>query len=120
MQTLEMKGTAATPGVLFDGHTGSLQITGRALADDADRFFEPAMSWLREYSKAPKASTQLSFKLDYLNPESSKVILDILTLVEKLPGARVYWNFRNGDEDMEETGEEFAELVGVPFEFKTY
>jgi len=120
MQTLEMKGTAETPDILFNGQTGSFEISGRALADDAGKFFKPVLEWLNEYAKAPQRATELSVKLEYLNHASSKSILDVLTIIEKLKDARVYWFFREDDEDMEEAGEELAELVKVPFEFKVY
>jgi hypothetical protein len=33
----------------------------------------------------------------------------------------VYWYHHDDDEDMEEAGREFSDIVdGVPFEFKTY
>jgi hypothetical protein len=62
--------------------------------------------------------TNFTFKFEYLNTESAKSILDIITLLESISGARVCWYFNEDDEDMEEIGEELAELVSVPFEFK--
>ena len=115
-----MKGTSETPGVLLDGMNGTFEISGRALVTDARTFFKPAIEWLQEYSKAPRPITRLTIKLEYLNNESSKVILDILTVLEKINGASVHWYFKEDDEDMEEAGEELAELVNIPFEFRTY
>jgi len=120
IQKLEMKGTADTPDITLDGQNGNLEITGRALTDDARKSFKPVLDWLKEYAKSPQPNTQLSFKLEYLNTDSSKLILDILTILEQVPGAKVCWYFKDEDEDMEETGEELAELVKVPFEFRTY
>jgi hypothetical protein len=120
MQTLEIKGTSETPGILLDGQNGTFEISGRALVTDARSFFKPALEWLHEYANAPRPATRLTVKLEYLNNESSKVILDFLTILEKVNGSRVYWYFKEDDEDMEEAGEELAELVNVPFEFKTY
>ena len=45
---------------------------------------------------------------------------DILSKLESIPGMTVSWYFHEDDEDMEEAGTEFSELVEVPFEFKTY
>ena len=44
----------------------------------------------------------------------------MLTELEEIDGAKVTWYFHEDDEDMEEAGEEFADLVEVPFDFKTY
>jgi len=32
----------------------------------------------------------------------------------------VQWFYHEDDEDMQEAGEEFSELVEIPFEFETY
>jgi hypothetical protein len=120
MQMLEMKGTTETPAVMLNPENGVLEISGRALAEDANTFFKPVLGWIEEYAKSPRIATSLNFKLEYVNPASSKVFLDMIGLIEKLPGARVHWYFHDEDEDMEETGEELAELVKIPFEFITY
>jgi hypothetical protein len=46
--------------------------------------------------------------------------LDVLSKLEEIPGIKVNWYFHEDDEDMEEAGEEFSELVDIEFEFKTY
>jgi len=39
--------------------------------------------------------------------------------MEGIPESRVVWQFSDEDEDMEEMGQELAELVTVPFEYRT-
>jgi hypothetical protein len=46
--------------------------------------------------------------------------LDVLSALEEIKGIKVSWYFHDDDEDMEEAGQEFSELVEIPFEFKTY
>jgi hypothetical protein len=120
MQMLEMNGTPKTPTVKLDPKSGNMEISGRALADDAAQFFKPVGEWIAEYAQSPQRSTLLTFKLEYLNNESSKALLNVLGELEKIHGARVLWYFQDEDEDMEESGEELAELVKIPFEFRTY
>jgi hypothetical protein len=120
MEMLEIKGTPETPAVRLDPRSGNMEISGRALTDDAGKFFKPVNEWISQYSKGPQHAPLLTFRLEYVNPSASKAILDILGLLEKIPGARVLWYFHDEDEDMEETGEELAELVKIPFEFRTY
>ena len=120
MQMLEMEGTSKTPAVRMDPRSGNIEISGRALTDNAARFLEPIAKWVNEYVKEPQPSTLLTFKLEYVNPQSSKAFLDIIGMLEKVPGTRVLWYFHDEDEDMEETGEELAELVKIPFELRSY
>jgi hypothetical protein len=73
-----------------------------------------------EYAKDPLPETTFDFKLEYFNTASSKLILDVLTALEDIENAKVAWYFYEDDEDMEEAGEEFSELVDVDFELKSY
>lgn len=70
------------------------------------------------YARQPLETTELVFNLEYVNVESSKILFDLLREVEKIRGAKVLWYFHEDDEDMEEIGEELAELVRIPFVFK--
>lgn len=115
-----MAGTSESPYVCLDKRSGKFEISGRALVEKAPAFYKPALDWLRAYSQAPNAVTEFVFKLEYINTGSSKVILDILGILDRVPGAKVVWCFREDDEDMEEVGEEFSELAKVPFEFRLY
>jgi len=44
----------------------------------------------------------------------------VLSALEDIKGMKILWYFHEDDEDMEEAGQEFSELVEIPFEFKTY
>lgn len=118
MQPLNVAATEQTPKVTFNKSAGVFEISGRSLPEDARAFYKPVLGWLHEYAASPNAETALSFKLEYINTSSSKVVLELLGILQRINGAKVIWCFQDEDEDMEETGEEFSELVSVPFEFK--
>lgn len=120
MNPLEINGTADTPHVLMDKSSGRFEISGRSLTDNAPDFYKPIADWLKAYSSSPNVVTEVSFKFEYLNIESSKSVLDLLTILEKVKGTSVTWYFNEDDEDMEEIGEELAELVSIPFKFEIY
>ncbi|MEN7550145.1 DUF1987 domain-containing protein [Rapidithrix thailandica] len=120
MKALNLEGTEDTPRIILDKSTNSFELSGRALPEDAAEFFQPVLDWLDEYNNDANPQTPFIFKLEYFNTASSKLILDILSKLEDIEGSSVDWYFHEDDEDMEEAGEEFSELVDVPFEFKTY
>ncbi len=120
MSILELAGTEDTPQIVLDNRKGIMQISGRSLPEDAAQFFKPVLDWIQQYASAPGPDPVFVFKLEYFNTASSKLILDILYAIEGIPGMRVHWYFRDEDEDMEEAGQEFSELVNIPFEFKLY
>lgn len=120
MQIINLEGTEDTPKIILDQTNGIFEISGRSLPEDTAEFYKPVLQWLDAYASAPKPKTNFTFKLEYFNTASSKLILDILSKLESIPGTAVSWYFHEDDEDMEEAGTEFSELVELPFEFKTY
>ncbi len=120
MEIFNLEGTEDTPKVLFDKGNGIFELSGRSLPEDTAEFYEPILNWISEYATDLNDKTEFVFKLEYFNTASSKLILDLLSLLEDIEGTSILWYFHEDDEDMEEAGEEFSELVEIPFEFKTY
>jgi hypothetical protein len=120
MEIINLEGTEDTPKIILDKTNKIFEISGRSLPEDSAEFYQPVLDWLTEYAKDPLPETIFDFKLEYFNTASSKLILDVLTALEDIENAKVAWYFYEEDEDMEEAGEEFSELVDVDFELKPY
>lgn len=120
MEIIHLEGTEDTPKIILDKANGIFEISGRSLPEDSAEFYKPILEWLAAYSADPNPETNFVFKLEYFNTASSKLILDVLSALEDISNISVSWYFHEDDEDMEEAGEEFSELVEIPFEFKTY
>ena len=120
MEILNLEGTEDTPKIILDKKNGIFEISGRSLPEDSAEFYRPVLEWIEQYGEQPNTSTDFAFKLEYFNTASSKLILDVLSALEDIKGMKILWYFHEDDEDMEEAGQEFSELVEIPFEFKTY
>ena len=120
MEILNLEGAEDTPKIILDKKNGIFEISGRSLPEDSAEFYRPVLEWIDTYTAESNASTEFVFKLEYFNTASSKLILDVLSALEDIKGMKIIWYFHEDDEDMEEAGEEFSELVEIPFEFKTY
>ena len=124
MQVIKIKGSDDTPKVILDKEDGILEVSGRSLPEDVVAFYDPILEWLDEYAEDPNEKTVFDFKLEYFNTASSKLILDILLKLEDMADegrdVLVRWHFPDDDEDMEEAGEEYADIVAVPFEQVSY
>jgi hypothetical protein len=120
MELLKVEETDETPAVSLDPTSGVFEFSGKSLPEDVTTFFNPILAWLEEYETSPNATTKAIFKMDYFNTASSKLILDVLMKLEEIheehEGVSVEWHFREDDEDMEEAGEEYSEIVEIPFE----
>ncbi|MFC2080689.1 DUF1987 domain-containing protein [Bacteroidota bacterium] len=124
MEVLKIKGTEDSPQVIMDSEANIMELSGRSLPEDVITFYEPVLSWIEEYANNPLDNTVFNFKLTYFNTASSKVILDILTqfedMIEEGHPVLVRWHYADDDEDMQEAGEEYADMVDVPFEMVSY
>ena len=109
-----------TPKITLDAANEIFEISGRSLPEDVSKFYKPIFDWLDEYAQSPNAQTVFNFKLSYFNTASSKIILDILMKLEAMHEAGknvvIKWHYPSDDEDMEEAGAEYAEIVDVPIE----
>jgi hypothetical protein len=124
METIKIQGTEDTPKVILDKDKETMEISGRSLPEDVASFYDPILSWLDEYAASPNKKTVFNFKLVYFNTASSKLLLDILMKLEEIHEAGndvlIRWHYPEDDEDMEEAGEEYADIVDVPFEQVPY
>jgi hypothetical protein len=124
MDIIKIKGTDDTPSVILDAASNFFEIAGRSLPEDVAAFYSPIIDWLDKYIQSPNPKTNFNFKLVYFNTASSKLLLDILMKLEELhkngKEVLVKWHYSEDDEDMKEAGEEYADIVDVPFEQISY
>ena len=124
MEIMKIKGTDDTPSVILDKESEIFEISGRSLPEDVTTFYEPILNWLDEYAENPNSKTVFTFKLVYFNTASSKLLLDILMKLEEMyengNDIMIKWYYPEDDEDMEEAGEEYADIVDIPFEQVSY
>jgi hypothetical protein len=123
MDALTINGTTDTPDVLFDPNERTFSISGKSYPEDTKDFYSQILDWIDKYSNVCDGSTSLIIKLQYFNSSSYKPLLDILTKLKNVNGNNCSLNvqhYKDGDIDMKEAGEEFAELSGAAFTFHSY
>jgi hypothetical protein len=109
------------PGVVLDKNEGVFEIIGKACPENLEEFYDPIFRWLDEYSETPNNETFFDVKLIYYNTASSKALLKILQKLENLhkkgSNVTVRWHYDEEDEELLIAGEDYAELIKVPFIF---
>ena len=124
METIKILGTDDTPSVILDKKSNVFEFSGRSMPEDSGLFYEPIVEWFDDYSIHPNQETVISFKLIYFNTASSKLILDILSKLEEIyskgNSVLVKWYYPDDDEDMQEAGEEYSDILNLPFEHISY
>ncbi len=124
MESLRIKGTDEFPEIVLDKDSSKFKFSGRSIPEDVREFYTPILDWINKYAMSPNENTIVEFKMDYFNTASSKKILDILEVFEKMyeKGNNVFikWYYNELDDDMEEAGESFFEIVNIPNELIAY
>jgi len=124
METLKIEATDDSPQVLLDQEDNQFEISGKSLPEDVVDFFQPVMDWITSYKEKPNARTEFNLKMIYFNTASSKQIMDVLMILEEMveEGHEVVirWHSKQSDEDMQEAGKEYEEMLEIPFEHLTY
>jgi hypothetical protein len=124
MEAIILKGTYDTPDVILNAEEGVFEISGRSYPEDTAEFYIPILEWINNYVNNPNSETKFTFKLDYFNSSSYKPFLDILVKLGKLNNnghsVTILWYYKDGDWDIKEAGEEFSEIVDVPFTYDTF
>lgn len=124
MNTFFVEKTDDTPRLNFDPQKKIFQIAGKSMPDNPVKFYQPAFDWLNKFAEVANENNniRLEVRFDYFNTASSKIFLDLLDEFQKISEAGaavvVEWNYRKGDEDMQEAGQEYSEMIDIPFEFK--
>jgi len=124
MVALRIEPADDTPLVILDKQNKLFEISGKSMPEDVIRFYGPVLDWLNEYKSDPLELTIMNFKLIYFNTASSKLILDILMILEEMQEEGheilIRWHSLKNDEDMEEAGDEYSEMVDLKFEYHTF
>jgi hypothetical protein len=121
---LQLQATSTTPRVNLPSTGNEGHIEGNCYPENAFSFFEPIMSWLRNYRRDGGRRMTVNIRLDYFNTSSSKCLLDLFRLLQEMNAEglqmRVCWHYCQDDPDMRESGEEFSQDLKLPFELKAY
>ena len=128
MQVLFLKQTDFTPLVNFDFLEGKFEIKGESRHENTGKFYAQLTEWLLNLKQEVVANPTekelvFDFKFDYFNSTSAKYILDLLAILQEINDPLnkvkiiVRWHYDKLDEDMRDSGEEFSQLVSLPFEF---
>ncbi len=120
MEDLYIKGTNSVPSVEFK-ITGDIKLEGRALIENAFKFFEPLITWAKEFSIK---EMNIEVNLEYFNTSVSKQLLDLFKTFEANLNNKVInltWLYEEGDDEMLESGEIYEELLPrFNFSFKQF
>ena len=120
MENIIIEGTNKTPKIDFNS-SGKFRIEGRAIPEDAAKFFTDPLNWVIDYCKEPPPTTIVDIELEYFNSGASKYVLQILrelmNVEDKGCSLEINWYYEEGDDDILERGEYYASILDKEINF---
>ncbi len=120
MEKINIKETDTTPVVILDKENGVFRFEGKTLPENVAFFYQPIIDWFNEYIKDPNPETILVLKLEYINTASSKALFSLFIKLEEIIAkgldVKIKWYYADDDEDMKDVGEEYEDVIKLPFE----
>lgn len=121
MEKLIVRPTRITPLIYFDPNRGLLELRGKSSPENSIQFYSTLIRDLEEFGRNGKQNLIANFKFEYFNTSSSKCLFDIfrkLNIVrENGFELSINWYYEEDDEDMLEAGEDYADLLGIEFNY---
>lgn len=119
MNRLHIHATDKTPEIILDFRLGDLSVCGRSIIKDNPDFYKELIDALDTYIKNPAPITIAHIQLDYFGEMSSKSLLEVFKKLESIHRIKsdvsINWYYSFEDKDMRETGEDFENLLNIPF-----
>jgi len=108
------------PFLILDKKKGLIELRGSSIMEDPHAFYDPVMAWIYDYVKNPK-DTLVNIDLEYFNTSSAKILLILFKALSKINKSgfnlEVNWHYDKDDDDIRDTGHNFAVMSNVKFNF---
>lgn len=122
MKRIELKETNNTPHIVMDTVSNSITLEGKSFPEDSKDFYKTVLDWLNDYIASNPSSFSITFNLFYLSSSSiisvKQILMKIVEMVNKGAKAKVIWCYDDDDDDIRKTGEDYARITKLDFEFK--
>jgi len=116
---LNIEETIDSPKILLDAENSTFLIDGPSYPEDAYDVYDNVLDWVKQKDYPLNGELICHFKFKVLSSASRKMVYEILLELEKIHlangGILIHWHFEKFDEDMLEVGEDFSEIVNIPF-----
>ena len=121
MEKYYLEATKMTPEVVLDPQNKVFSISGSSRPENPMQFYKPIFDWITEYIENSNDRFTFEVKMSYFNTSTSKILLDLFELFERLAEEKdihVIWYHESDDDEMQEAGEELLDLVELSYEIK--
>lgn len=124
LKSIFIEPTATTPQIDLNHLTGELILSGRSIPENAAKIYMDILSWVSEYVKNPRHTTNLRLNLEYFNTTSSiwltKIIKSLCSInnTENTLFIHLYFSIEDFEsmevDDIKEALSPIIDIMGTP------
>lgn len=111
--------TKNTPYVNLDIKKGLIEFKGVSSPSNSIAFYDKIFKVLNLYRKSSNKELEVNMAFTHFNTSSSKCLFDILKAIKVLEKSgkdvTINWFYEQFDEDMREVGEDYSDVINMPF-----
>jgi len=126
MDSFIKEGSKLIPSIDFNPESGEFKVSGRmvSVAGEGYEYFKPLMEWVNQYALNPAKKTTVDVDLEYCSSGGIMILYQIFKILDVVykQGNEVetVWHYYLEDEDIEEKGSQFQDLIHFPFKVIPY
>ena len=119
MSPLIIESTKTNPYICFDPSSGIYEVSGKSFSENPQEIFVVVSEWLNNNLKNITDKIDLTIQAEYFNSVSKRLLLKMLRIFEKhcISGKNIMVIWKFGDEEVENDGIIYSQLLKIPFEF---
>ena len=120
MESINIEATDFSPEVIFDPDKKKYSIIGWSRPESPSKFYAPIMQWIDQNGAKCLNDATITFKVEYFNTPSARILREILDQLEKFhkKGVKISVNWYYDDEAAKEEFQyEFAQGLTIPINF---
>jgi len=127
MENIKIEGTDRLPEIDFNFGLGQFSIGGYSFPENVKVFYDPVITQLEDYlSSLEGGEVIFNISFIYFHSSTAQIVYNLFDALDTCAASgnsvTVNWYYETGDEDMQESGEDFGEeLVDAQFQLhETY
>ena len=120
LKNIFIEPTERTPQVDFNYITGELILAGKSIPENATETYGPLFSWVNEYIKNARQTTNLRLNLEYFNTASSIWLAKIVKILSRIEApesilfVHLYFSIEEFDNmDIEDIKDALSHVVDI-------
>ena len=119
MKRIRIKQKIDSPSLIIDGEVGLIRLAGKAIAHNPGTVYSKLEKEVSEYCLHPHSFSTINIKLITLSSGASKWLFHLLKEFEKINSKEsrviVNWFYEYDNDLMQEIGEDFQQIIDLPF-----